>query len=124
MAGNFFSGSPYWRADPDTGQPMDRQETVNLAINLPLAAGEATTPMTLTRSRVYGIDVQFAGTSPSLTVEKLAADGTTWTPVVAAYTTSPNGGPVNVFAGAGGAQVRLKNTGANPLTGVYGRMTS
>lgn len=87
-----------------------------------LAAGANTTPVTVTDTASYGWSYLFGGTSPSLVLESLGADGTTWQ--VAATVTASGQQGIGIFAGAGGASVRLRNAGANPITGLTSSLTS
>jgi hypothetical protein len=95
-------------------------QTYTLASNVAsLASGASTTPVTGLQGGSYIFDAQFAGTSPSLKLQVLGSDGTTWRDVGAALTAP---GSASVVIG-GNASVRLLNAGANAITGLYGTLT-
>ncbi len=98
--------------------------TYQLASAQTLAAGANTTPVTIPagNSASYGWDYVFGGTSPSLKLQSLGADGTTWLDVATVTASGQQG--VVIFTGSGGAQVRLLNAGANSITGLSSRLTS
>lgn len=88
--------------------------TIQLATNATLAAGASTTPMTVSKTSSYGWNYILSGTSPSLKLQSLGADGTTWVDI--ATVTASGAQRIDIFAGSTGAQVRLFNAGANPIT--------
>ena len=89
-----------------------------------LAAGATTQPVTIPagQSASYGWATTMTGTSPSLAIEALGADGTTYFTV--ATITAPGTMPVVIFTGSGGATVRLRNTGANPITALTSSLSN
>ncbi|HEX8415614.1 MAG TPA: hypothetical protein VF637_17295, partial [Sphingomicrobium sp.] len=86
-----------------------------------IAAGAAgPTTVTLPRSGYYALDVSFSGTSPSLKVQVLSVDGTTWLDVVTRTVSGAASDPIQFPAGA---QIRLFNASAGSLTAVKGRVS-
>lgn len=81
-----------------------------------LAAGAATTPVTIVVGGSYIWSYILGGTSPSLVLEALGPDGTTYIPVNSVAVTAT--GAQGVVLGAG-STVRLRNSGANTITGLY-----
>jgi hypothetical protein len=110
-------------ADAATGQFSGAGTTVVLANNVvSLAAGANTTPQTVTTTASYGWSYIFGGTTPSLKLQALGADGSTWQDVATVTASGAQG--IGVFAGGGGASVRLFNAGANPITGLTSSLSS
>ena len=89
-----------------------------------LAAGATTQPVTIPagQSASYGWATTMTGTSPSLAIEAVSADGATYFTV--ATITAPGTTPVVIFTGSGGATVRLRNTGANPITALTSSLSN
>lgn len=89
-----------------------------------LAAGATTTPVTIPagQSASYAWSATFGGTTPSLVLEALGADDTTYY-TVATLTASGSLGVV-VFTGDGGAIVRLRNAGTNAITNLSSRLSN
>lgn len=113
--------------DPITGQPYRAgggiQSTVALVpANSTLAGNANSTPVTIANSAVYGWSYTFGGTSPSLKLQTLGPDGTTWQD--SATVTASGAQPVNVFSGSGGTTVRLLNATANSITGLSSQLAS
>ena len=113
--------------DPTTGSfgSSSQSATYSLASNVAsLAAGANTTPVTIpaNNSASYGFSYIFGGTSPSLKLQALGADGATWQDVVTVTASGQQG--VVIFTGSGGAQLRLYNAGANPITGLTASVAS
>lgn len=101
---------------------IDDRLTVSIATAATLAAGATSSTVAVNRSGTYGFTVILTGTSPSLTLQQLGPDGTTWMDVVTV--TASGSQPITIFAGAGGAAVRLKNAGANPITALTASFVS
>ncbi|MET0372730.1 MAG: hypothetical protein ABW128_00570 [Rhizorhabdus sp.] len=89
-------------------------ETYTLANNVTIAAGAAGPTVTVPRGGYFFFDAAFSGTSPSLKLQRLGSDGTTWLDVVT-RTATGTGDPVGIPSGS---QLRVYNAGANSLTGV------
>ena len=95
------------------------QPTYQLASNITLAGSAATTPITAVTGGSYVFDARFGGTTPSLNLQALGADGVTWVNVGAALTA---GGNVGVVIGQG-ASVRILNNTANSITALSASLT-
>jgi len=93
-----------------------------LATNATLASGANTAPVTVTSSASYGWAYIFGGTTPSLALQALGPDGTTWQTIATVSASGAQG--IVIFAGAAGAQIRLLNTGANSITGLSSTLSS
>jgi hypothetical protein len=91
------------------------QQTYTLASAQLITAGSNSTPVTVTTSATYGWSYILSGTSPSVTLQVLGPDGTTWQTVGSPVTASGMQGVV-IFAGVAGASVRLLNSGSNSVT--------
>ncbi len=91
------------------------QQTYTLATSQVIPAGGNSTPVTVSISATYGWSYILSGTSPSVTLQVLGPDGTTWQTVGSPVTASGMQGVV-IFAGAAGASVRLLNSGSNSVT--------
>lgn len=87
-----------------------------------LAAGASTTPVVIKASKTYAFSYIFGGTSPSLKLQALGADGSTWQDI--ATVTATGSQTVDIFAGSGGAALRLTNGGANPITTLSASLVS
>ena len=77
-----------------------------------LAAGAAGPTVTVPRGGYFFFNVAMSGTSPSLKLQVLAQDNTTWVDVVT-RTATGGGDPVGVPSGA---QLRVYNAGTNSIT--------
>lgn len=109
QANSVSSANPMPSANP--------QVTVPVSSALTLAAGAASSAVGLAQTSGYYLVTTLAGTSPSVTVQELSPLDQTWqsTSIVltaTAYTKTP----FNVVAGAGGASIRLINSGSNSVT--------
>lgn len=89
-------------------------ETHALADNIAMAAGAAGPTVTVARGGYFFFDAAFSGNSPSLKLQRLGADGTTWLDVVT-RTASGSGDPIGV---PNGSQLRVYNAGSGSLTAV------
>lgn len=89
-------------------------ETYTLAGNITLAAGAAGPTVTVPRGGYFFFDAAFSGTSPSLKLQRLGSDGTTWMDVVT-RTATGTGDPVGI---PNGSQLRVYNAGTGALTNV------
>lgn len=89
-----------------------------LASNVTLAAGASTTPVTGIAGASYVWAYQFGGTTPSLVLEALGPDGTNYQ-TVATVTAS---GTQGIVLGSN-STVRLRNSGANSITGLYSSLS-
>lgn len=101
----------------DTPLPTrENQTSYQLALNVASLPNTGTNTTGDTSGIVGGSyiwDYVLAGTSPSLALQALASDGSTWT-TVATVTASGRQGVVL----GNNASVRLKNTGSNAITGL------
>lgn len=107
--GTAQDGSPVYGA----GQP-----TYQLANNQTLAAGGTTAAVAGITGGSYIWSYQFSGTSPSLILEALGPDGTNYQTIA----TVTQSGTQGVVLGQG-STVRLRNAGANQITGLYSSLT-
>jgi hypothetical protein len=89
-------------------------ETYTLAGNITLAAAAAGPTVTVPRGGYFFFDAAFSGTSPSLKLQRLGSDGTTWMDVVT-RTATGTGDPVGI---PNGSQLRVYNAGSVALTNV------
>lgn len=89
-------------------------ETYTLANNATLAVGAAGPTVTVPRGAYFFFDAAFSGSSPSLSLQRLGPDGTTWLDVVI-RTTAGSGDPVGI---PNGSQLRVYNAGSGSLTAV------
>lgn len=79
-----------------------------------IAAGAAGPSVTVARGGYFFFDAVFTGSSPSLKLQRRAADGTTWIDVVT-RTVIGSGDPVGI---PNGSVLRVFNSGAGALTSV------
>ena len=89
-------------------------ETYTLASNITLAAGASGPTVTVPRGGYFFFDAVFTGSSPSLKLQRLGADGATWLDVVT-RTTAGTGDPVGI---PNGSQLRVTNAGSGSLAAV------
>jgi len=89
-----------------------------LASNATLAAGASTTPVTGIGGASYIWAYQFAGTTPSLVIEALGPDGVNYQTI----TTATASGSQGIVLGSN-STVRLRNAGANQITGLYSNIS-
>ena len=96
--------------------------TISLAANITLAANASTAPVKVGVSKTYLFSYVLGGTSPSVKLQYLGADGATWIDMV---TVTANGGTeVDIYAGGAGAALRLTNTTGNSITGLSAALVS
>lgn len=88
--------------------------SVQLASNIPLAAGAASTPVSGVPGRVYVWDAQWTGTG-SLVLEALGADGATYRTVATLAAPGTFAGEIRIGANA---TLRVRNSSANAYTAV------
>lgn len=98
---------------------QSQQNTYTLASNVAsLAAGATTTPVAGVVGGAYIWGYQFAGTTPSLIIESLGPDGLNYITVA---TVTASGAQGLTFGN--NATVRLRNAGANPITGLSSNLS-
>jgi hypothetical protein len=88
-----------------------------LASNATLAAGATTAPVTGIAGAVYVWSYVLSGTTPQLVLEFQGPDGATWIPMA----TVTGNGAQNIVLSPN-STIRLRNGGANPITGLTARI--
>lgn len=99
--------------DAQGGVPEPRM----LASNATLAAGATTTGVTGVAGSGYIWSTVMNGTSPQLVLEWLGPDGATWLTLDTVTASGSKG-----IGASPNASLRLRNAGANAITGLYSRI--